>query len=351
MKRRKTQIMTRTKRGKSQIPQEQALTDKDPGEDDSASLASHSSYPDSEIGSDKAVMDSEAANEAASLEAILKELKAARRDNENNFRDIKEDMKSITGRVIEAENRISELEDRSLQMEEAAIELIQIQEKLEAKILDLEGRSRRENLRFHGIPEGSENSSASVPAFLEELLKSKLNIPPTLDLNIERAHRSLGPRPPPEAPPRSIIAKFSSFKTKEETLRLVWQMKGFTLDGKKVIIDHDYIPEVMKQRREYTEAKKILKENKIKFQTPYPARMRVFYNDGTRVYNTAAEATEDMVKRGFTVTIIRPRTSWAEKMRSTVWRRAGQTDQSQTHENRNERGYKKRLDAFRRESL
>lgn len=297
-------------------------------------------------------MANNATNETASLEVILQELKASRRENESNFQELKEELKNITGRVTETEKRISEVDDRTQWIEEATIELIKVQEKLEAKITDLEGKSRRDNLRFHGIVEGSESGEASVSAFIESLLKTKLDIPPTLDVSIERAHRSLGPKPPPEAPPRSIVAKFSSFRAKEEVLRRVWQMKGFTLNGKRVIVDHDYAPDVLKQRREYTEAKRVLKENKIKFQTPYPARMKVFYDEETCLYNTAAEATDDMVKRGFTVTIVRPRTTWAEKIRGAMWHSAGRAGQAhqQGSQHGNNAGYKKRLEAFRRES-
>lgn len=350
MKKRQEKKMSKNKGSRAQKTLEQALPNEEANGDGKASTTSLPSYSDSETSSNRM----EGANDgSASLEVILQELKASRRDNENNFQELKEELKIITGRMTEAEGRISELDDRAQRIEEATIELIKIQDKLEAKVADLEGRSRRDNLRFHGIAEGSENNSTSVSSFLEDLIKAKLNIPPTLEVSIERAHRSLGPKPPPDAPPRSIVAKFSSFKAKEEILRLAWQMKGFMSNGKRVIVDHDYAPDVLKQRREYSEAKKILKENKIRFQTPYPARMRVFYDGETCLYNNAAEATEDMVKRGLTVSIIRSRTSWAEKIRGAMWRtagRAGQADQ-RTQQHRNETGYKKRLEVFRRDTI
>lgn len=334
--------MPRPKRNGPRKPNQQTLSNEEAIDESTASLASHSSYTDSQN------MAGGTANEAASLQAILEELRASRRENENNFQEIKEEMRNITRRVTEAENRINEVDDRTQRIEEATMELSRLQEKMEAKIIDMEGRTRRDNLRFHGIAEGSENGSASVSAFIEGLLKSKLDIPSTLEVNTERAHRSLGPKPPPDAPPRSIVAKFSSFKAKEQVLRLVWQMKGFSLDGKKVIVDHDYAPEVLKLRREYTEAKRILKDNKIKFQTPYPARMRVFYNDETRLYNNASEATEDMAKRGFTVNIVRSRISWAEKIRRAMWHRVDRADKQTPPGDGSSAGYKKRLEAFRR---
>lgn len=141
------------------------------------------------------------------------------------------------------------------------LEVLKLQEKLEARLTDQEGRSRRENIRLHGITEGAEDNSLMMATFVENLFREKLDIPASTELRIERAHRSLGPKPPPGSPPRSIVVKFASFKTKEEVLKLAWQKKGFLYHERKVILDHDYAPEVLKKHREYTEAKRILRVN------------------------------------------------------------------------------------------
>lgn len=77
--------------------------------------------------------------------------------------------------------------------------------------------------------------------------------------------------------------------------------------------------------------------------------MRVFYDGETCVYNTAAEATEDMAKRGFTVTVIRPSVTWADRIRSAVWHRAGPADKRGPRDDGNNVGFKKKLEVFRRE--
>ncbi|GAA6235639.1 uncharacterized protein LOC106533463 [Lates japonicus] len=135
--------------------------------------------------------------------------------------------------------------------------------------------------------------------FTETLLREKLELPPSLHLRIERAHRALASRPPPDSPPRSIVVRFMSFRNKEEIIKIAWQKRGFEYEGRKVFLDHDYAPDVLKKRKEYTEAKKVLREKKIRFQTPFPAKSRVFYEGEIRVYNTAEEATTDMARRGF----------------------------------------------------
>lgn len=59
--------------------------------------------------------------------------------------------------------------------------------------------------------------------FIDKLLREGLKHPEDMqDLQIERAHRSLGPQPPAGVPPRTIVVKFLSYKTKEMLLRKAW---------------------------------------------------------------------------------------------------------------------------------
>lgn len=69
-------------------------------------------------------------------------------------------------------------------------------------------------------------------------------------------------------------------------------------------MDHDYLATVLIRRYKYTDVNKFLREKKIKFQSPYPAKLRVHYEDGIQTYQNAVEATADMAKWGFPVTII-----------------------------------------------
>lgn len=284
----------------------------------------------------------------ASLQVILQELREFRRENADTLREIREDIKATNSRVDEAEIRISETEERVQGLEEATRELLKLQAKLDNKLTDQEGRARRENIRIHGIEEGSESNSTSMITFVENLLRDNLELPATDDLKIERAHCALGPKPPADAPPRSIVVKFSSSKTKEEILKLVWRKKGFLYQERRVFVDHDYAPETLKKRREYAEAKKVLRKNKIRFQTPFPARMRVFYEEETCLYNSAEEATRDMVKRGLSVPIYKPPASWADRVENLMWRKIRSSRGAEQQPEASRDGFKKRLDAFRR---
>lgn len=53
------------------------------------------------------------------------------------------------------------------------------------------------------------------------------------------------------------MVKLMSFRVKGEIIKKAWQKKGFMYEGKKVFLDRDYAPEVLKKRKEYTEAKRV----------------------------------------------------------------------------------------------
>lgn len=83
--------------------------------------------------------------------------------------------------------------------------------KLKAKVLDLESRSHRKNVRIIGLLEDIDGPSAAVffAQLLFEVLGSDiLPLPPKLD----RAHRTLAAKPGPSERPRPVVVSFLSFK-------------------------------------------------------------------------------------------------------------------------------------------
>lgn len=75
-----------------------------------------------------------------------------------------------------------------------------------------------------------------------------------------------------------------------------------------------------------------VKEKMIKFQTPFPAKLRVFFPDAIRVYNTAEEATKDLADRGFPITVIQPPGTLMERIQRLTWRTAGKKNGTRSHQ-------------------
>ena len=105
------------------------------------------------------------------------------------------------------EERISKEKQRNIEHYE---KLGDDNKTLKDKIRDLEDRSRRDNLRFDGVREYENESWNEV---LKDFLFENLGLQ---NIKIERAHRT-GERK--EDMSRTIVTKFSSYKTKKLILK------------------------------------------------------------------------------------------------------------------------------------
>lgn len=280
------------------------------------------------------------------LQAIKTELREFRNENKLDFQKLKEEIKgdmkaelkeikteiyqhlsansekinTLENKVTEAETRLAGTEALNLAMKDALVKVIVNHKATREKLMDLEGRSRRNNIRLYGVPEGKEKDS--VVQFVDTLLKSTLSLPEDMRLDIQRAHRALTQKPGENAPPRSIIINFHDFLTKESILRKAWANK-VTYEGHRLSFDHDYANDVVQRRREYVSIKKNLKERGIRFQTPLD-KIRIHWDTGVRTYGTAREAALEMRRRGHAVPLPEPSPAELDKelaslTRETAW--------------------------------
>uniref|UniRef100_A0AAV2LZW2 Transposase element L1Md-A101/L1Md-A102/L1Md-A2 n=1 Tax=Knipowitschia caucasica TaxID=637954 RepID=A0AAV2LZW2_KNICA len=120
--------------------------------------------------------------------------------------------------------------------------------KLKAKVVDLEGRSRRSNIRIIGT----------------DVLPS----PPELD----RAHRTLAAKPGPTGRARPVLVCFHNFQTRERV---------------------DYPPEVMEQRTPYRVVMKRLYDMGLRPALWFPAKLSVVLEDGTRKFLPSVKEAMD----------------------------------------------------------
>lgn len=274
-------------------------------------------------------------NLSKNIQELKCELKQELLDFKNDFRkDMKQEfnnfttemnqkLQNITGdvrnqgtRLTEAEQRVEDLETVNTELRDGLLHSLKQQRSLQAKITDLEGYSRRNNIRIYGIKEGTEGPS--MLTFIEGFLKTKLTLDDGMDLQIQRAHRSLGSKPKDEAVSRSILVNFQRYDVKDKILKAAWATK-ITCDGKMVMFAHDLPAEVNSRLKEYKDIRKILKEKQIRFQTPYPAKLKIYWQTGTCVYNNATKAAEDMIKRGYPVDLPQTNvTDWEQKLTQGV---------------------------------
>lgn len=125
---------------------------------------------------------------------------------------------------------------------------------------------------------------------------------------------------------------------------MAWERKVIEWKGNRIFFNHDYAPDVLWKWRKYQEAKRILREHNIKFQTRFPARLKAFHSGGTVLYNSAEEATTNMEKRGLPVTVHSTPSSLMEHVQQLTWRKTGKKCGAPA---RAHSSYKDKLLAFR----
>lgn len=230
------------------------------------------------------------------IEALKTEVSGFRGEMSKRMDDIAEDLKGITQRVDEAEQRVVDIEEFNANTNDTLQHTLHLQLDLQARVTDLEARSRRNNIRVHGIPEEAEGTN--MKQFMENFLKSELTLDNTPPLHIQHCHRSLGSRPPPSANPRSIVMCFLEYTIKEKVLQAAWGKKVIQFNGRRIYFDHDYPTDILSKRKAYNPIRKILKDKGHRFQTLYPAKLRVFYDGVPTTYNTVEDAMNDLKRRG-----------------------------------------------------
>lgn len=115
------------------------------------------------------------------------------------------------------------------------------------KIDELEGRSRRNNIKILGIPEDEEKGRPTelIAELLPKLFGSSNFAKPVM---VVRAHCIPVPKPMDVNRPRGIIARIHFYQEKELIPRLSRQQQ-VKYNGNRVHIYPDYTAEVMTQRR------------------------------------------------------------------------------------------------------
>lgn len=202
--------------------------------------------------------------------------------------------------VTEHASKISSLEahansqeERSRALETTCAMLTESNAKLFSKVVDLESRSRRNNIRIIGLPESIEGPRPSIffsDLLVEVLGNEVLESPPECD----RAHRSLTDKPKPGQRPRPVIIRLHKFQQKDKIIRQARARRGkLQYRGTPIAIYEDYAPEVVEQRSKYKEVLSELYKLGLKPSLSFPARLTIVTKEGNRRrFATVAEAKE-----------------------------------------------------------
>lgn len=110
-------------------------------------------------------------------------------------------------------------------------------------------RSRRNNMRIFGVPEGKESQSGLVAKFVDTWLREELGL--DTEMQIQRAHRATVPKEDPGQPLRSIVINFQKFSTKELVLKKAWEKRNIKLGDYRIFFDRDYTVKMQQQHKSF----------------------------------------------------------------------------------------------------
>lgn len=272
---------------------------------------------------------------AISMAEILQELRELRKENQEAFTDtkaslsrletsvsdLKQRMEKLERRTEDAETRVGAVEDTGQRHERVLRHLVRREAALANICEDLQNRMRRNNLRIYQVAEGSEKNG--MVEFVKQLINTTLQLPPEINIQIERAHRALGLKPAASAPPRSIIVRFLDYTVKEAVLRQAWTQKRVTFQGKVIYFDQDYSPEVQRKRARVRGVIKQLKDKGIQARCRFPAQLKISLDTGEKTFPTLIEAVPTLGELGITVQV-----SDREKMERELARETWRTQES-----------------------
>lgn len=219
---------------------------------------------------DEGVANAIAQNVTEKISALM-ELKFA--ELQSSLHGLNNRIDENATRITDAETRISECDDRTSSLERKVAELEKTVKLLDARVLDAENRSRRDNLRITGLKEGTEGTQ--VVEFFETWLPEVLGLETKNGrIKIDRAHRGRAPVPPQPGYIRPVILKLHNFRDKGRILAAVKDKEEVIYDGKQVYIRADLSPRVKEARRQFNAACEELINRNVRFQMRFPAMLQ-----------------------------------------------------------------------------
>lgn len=204
----------------------------------------------------------------------------------NHISSIRTDISTCMEQIKASDSRVEEVDSRfSTSMDK----LTAFCTKLENKIADLEDRSRRDNIRIHGVPENRETVnllsflSGSIPKWFPQLGS----------VEIMRAHR-VGPERENannKPLPRTVLLKLLRFTDRDKILAAA-RKTTIEVDGSAIRFSPDYSKQTFARRLAFSGVMDTLQKFGLRTFLLYPATLKVMHGGATHLFKSPQEAKQ-----------------------------------------------------------
>lgn len=198
-------------------------------------------------------------------------------------------LKKVEERTTETENRIAAAEHITESVETRVQVLEKQIQSMAEHIDDLENRGRRKNVRVIGLPEDAEGSNPTK--FFESWIPDLLGLETKAGrVKIERAHRTLAPKPGPNQRPRPVLIRFHNFADKQRVLDAARRSGTVKYQESSIMFFQDLSAAVVRKRKGFEDVKKRLRDIGTKYMMLYPATLKIVHGGEARSFDSPAKA-------------------------------------------------------------
>ncbi|KAJ1129574.1 hypothetical protein NDU88_007941 [Pleurodeles waltl] len=190
---------------------------------------------------------------------------------------IRADMAHFQVAVMELDHHLTIVEDHIADMPSRDVEI----RSLQTKITDLEDRSRRDKVRFFGIPEHKKGSD--VKAYLKNFLPELTGLDFSPPLEFQRAHK-IGPlHKAPPGRPCPIIACFLRHEQARQVVSAGRSQGPCSLEGHEIWVAADYSRLTNKKRKAFLALQPQLRQLDINFGLFKPTCMGITLDESEAI--------------------------------------------------------------------
>lgn len=206
------------------------------------------------------------------IEAMILRLEETHR---RDIQEVRGEVSSLADRVASGETAVSSLEERISALEQARDLHRDTAVSLQLHMEDVEDRSRRNNLRLRGIPEAVD--AEHLAEAVKNIFRTVLDEADT-DIELDRVHRTLGPRPTDPSNPRDVVCRLHRYLQKEAILRRAWEHGDVDHNESRVRILPDLSRATLKRRAMLRPLLDLAKQKGFTYRWGYPLSV-TFRND------------------------------------------------------------------------
>lgn len=198
--------------------------------------------------------------------------------------EIRADFQSLGKRIEHIEHKLDVTISKTTQNTDHLQFMQEQLDTAQTRIDDLENRSRRDNFRIRGLPE----SISDVQTAVQDIIKSLIPSVPAHKLELDRAHRSLGPLRK-DGSPRDIVVKPHYYSIKEEVMKRSRQQEQIQYQGSDIQIFADISPYTIQKRRSLKPLLAALTKKDIKYRWAFPFALKFTYKGKQHAFHSFPE--------------------------------------------------------------